>query len=236
MSIELSLQRKKDLHSFLDEIKIDLKNIPQLDLAFTHSSYIKDKESSSSNCNEQLEFLGDAVLKLVVSSHLMEKFPHLNEGELSKFRAYLVSDKVLGDIAKHIGLGKYILSGKSERKNMPSSILANCYEALLAVIYRDCGLKKAKEFIINSLEGHININLIEYDFYNYKAVLQEYTQDNAIGLPSYKTLRESGPEHNKEFEVAVILNNNIIASGNGKSKKEASQQAAKNALIGMKII
>ena len=232
---DLSLNRKKELQAFLNEIKIDMKNLSQLNLALTHSSNIKNKSLSGTNCNESLEFLGDAVLKLVVSSYLMDKFPHLNEGQLSKFRAYLVSDKVLGEVAKHIGIGKYVLTGTNERRNMPSSILANCFEALLAAIFKDCGLKKVNDFIISNLEDYINVNLINAEFYNYKAVLQEYTQNKELGLPLYKTLNEKGPEHNKEFEVAVVLNNNIIASGKGKSKKEASQQAAKNALTVMNI-
>lgn len=233
---ELTTQREKTLKSFLNEIEIELKNISELNLALTHSSYIKGKCLSVGNSNERLEFLGDAVLKLIVSAYLMDNFPLLNEGELSKFRAYLVSDKVLGDVSKNLDIEKYILSGSSERKNMPNSILANCFEALLAVIYKDCGLKKTRDFIISNLGDYINITLLEAEFYNYKAVLQEYTQENALGIPSYKTVCEKGPEHNKEFEVAVVLNNNIIASGKGKSKKEASQQAAKKTLSVMKLI
>ena len=232
----LSEARKKELFNFLHSIKLHLNDYVLLNTALTHSSFIKDQAYSKNQCNERLEFFGDAVLKLIISEYLMENFPAFNEGELSKFRAYLVSDRVLSEIAIKLGVKKYILIGKNERRSTPKSILPDCLEAILAVIYYECGLKKVRDFIICNFKDYLNLASINASFYNYKAILQEYTQDKKLGLPDYKTINESGPEHNKEFEVAVVLNDNILATGKGMSKKEASQDAAKNALCKMKVL
>lgn len=227
----LTSRRESELYTFLTDLNLKISNLDVLDIALTHSSYVKDNHLKN---NERLEFFGDAVLKLVISEYLMEKFPSSSEGELSKLRAYLISDKVLYEIARKINLKKYILLGKNERKNISASILSDCFEALLAVIYSECGLNSVRGFIISHFKDYLSLNIENFHFYNYKALLQEYTQDKKLGLPEYKTVSQSGPDHNKKFEVAVILNNNRLAVGKGMSKKEASQDAAKLALSEIK--
>ena len=222
--------RKKELTSFLNSLGLNIKNLNLLNTALTHSSYVKEHAYKTGENNERLEFLGDAVLKLFISEYLMSKYKDYSEGELSKSRAYVVSEKVLADIAKKLNLKKYLLLGKNEKKSVPVSILADAVEALLAVIFYDCGEIAAKDFVLSYWKEYVDKTDEDIEKDNYKAVLQEYLQGKKRGLPLYKTVSEAGPDHNKEFEVAVCLNNNELARGKGKTKKEASQQAAKNAL------
>ncbi len=230
MSSHLITERKKDLLSFLKSLKLPVKDLFLLDKSLIHSSFLKENKKKNFEDNERLEFFGDAVLKLIVSEYLMDNYPKYSEGELSKLRAFVVSEKVLGNVANKLGLKKYILAGKNEKKSMPISILADSVEAFLAVIYYDCGIDLAREFVYEHFKEFIELAGENTEIDNYKAILQEYTQKYNLGLPLYKTIAESGPEHNKEFEVVVILNNNKLANGKGKSKKEASQCAAKKAL------
>ena len=222
--------RKKDLVSLLKCLKLNIKDLTLLDTAFRHSSYLKENKKSKTENNERLEFFGDAVLKLVISEYLMKDYPDYSEGELSKLRAFVVSEKVLTQVAGRLDLKKYILVGKNEKRSMPVSILADSLEAILAVIYYDCGIDITRKFIYEYFKEFMELAGKNTEIDNYKAILQEYTQKYNLGLPLYKTVSETGPEHNKEFEVVVVLNNNKLAQGKGKSKKEASQVAAKNAL------
>lgn len=229
MNKESLIQRKKDLTSFLRSLKLPIKDFLLFDRALTHASYIKQHNLNIED-NERLEFFGDAVLKFIVSEYLMENFSAYPEGKLSKLRAFVVSEKVLADIANKLDLKKYILVGKNERKSFPVSILADSLEAVIAVIYYDCGVNVVRDFICKYFKEYIELAGENTEINNFKAVLQEYTQKYKLGLPVYKSISETGPEHNKEFEVVVLLNNNELAHGVGKSKKEASQSAAKNAL------
>lgn len=230
MKMHLSVERKNYLVSFLKFLKLPIKDLTLLDKSLTHSSCLKENNKEKSEDNERLEFFGDAVLKLIISEYLMNNYTEYSEGELSKLRAFVVSEKVLGKVADRINLKRYVLVGKNEKKSMPVSIIADSLEALLAVIYYDCGIDIVRKFIYQHFKEFIELAGENTEIDNYKAVLQEYTQKYKLGLPFYKTLSESGPEHNKEFEVVVVLNNNKLAHGKGKSKKEASQSAAKKAL------
>ena len=230
MHADLTADRKNHLLGFLKSLKLPVKDLPLLDKSLTHSSFVKENNKKSLEDNERLEFFGDAVLKLIVSEYLMENYSEYSEGELSKLRAFVVSEKVLGNVANKLAIKKYILTGKNEKKSMPVSILADSVEALIAVIYYECGIDIARKFIYEHFKEFIQLAGENTEIDNYKAVLQEYTQKHQLGLPTYKTLSEVGPEHNKEFEVIVLLNNNKLAQGKGKSKKEASQSAAKKAL------
>ena len=230
MSRYLNPERKKDLTSFLKSLKLNIKDLTLLDQSLTHRSYLKEHNSKQAEDNERLEFFGDAVLKLFVSEYLMKDYPEYSEGELSKLRAFVVSEKVLGTVAEKLKFKKYVLVGKNEKKAMPISILADSVEAFLAVIYYDCGIDLARNFVYEHFKEFIELAGENTEIDNYKAILQEYTQKYNLGLPLYKTIAELGPEHNKEFEVIVLLNNNKLAQGKGKSKKEASQSAAKKAL------
>lgn len=233
----LKEDRKRKLRRFLENQSLNIKNLELLNLAFTHSSYGKANSNMNKN-NERLEFFGDAVLKLFISEYLMSKYNNYTEGQLSKLRAYLVSEKILFDVATDLDLSKYILIGKSENRNLPQSIIADSLEALLAVIYCECNAEYTNKFILNKWIKYIDTADRSSEFENYKAILQEYLQDkkNNLGLPDYKTISESGPDHNKRFEVAVYLKNKELARGTGKTIKEASQHAAKCAVLKLKHV
>ncbi len=203
------------------------KNIELLTEALTH------KSSKQSKNNERLEFLGDAVLDLIVGEYLYEKFPDVCEGDLSKLRASLVNEKGFEKLAKLIDLGKYIFLSGAEENNKgreKASILSNAFEALIGEIYLESGIEKAKEVSLNLLfEAYPKIDL-ESIFKDYKTTLQELTQATIGGTPKYVVASSSGPDHQKEFIIAVEIGDKEIAKAKGKSKKEAQQSAAKLAI------
>ena len=182
--------------------------------------------------NERLEFLGDSVLSIVVSDYLFENFTHLPEGELTKIRASLVCEKSLHKFAEQIELGRYIMLGKGEEhtggRKRPS-ILADAFEAVIAAIYLDGGLESATKHILRFVPENISANG-SVGFNDYKTILQEIIQKNPEEKVDYYMVDESGPDHNKAFTVQVKLNTNVIGTGAGKSKKQAEQMAAKEAL------
>ena len=200
--------------------------------ALTHKSYKKPYN------NERLEFLGDAVLDLIVGEYLFNKFPNSNEGVLSKIRASLVNESGFALLAKSINLGEYIFLSLAEENNNgrhKPSLLSNAFEAIIGAVYLEAGLKKAKEISISLLEAsHPKIDLDSLSR-DYKTALQELTQASHGVTPQYELLGSSGPDHKKEFEIAVTLNNEIIAKAKGKSKKEAQQKAAQIALEVLKV-
>jgi ribonuclease III len=205
-----------------------------LEEAFRHSSYVNEIGDSGSKDNERLEFLGDAVLDLAVSHILMELFREEKEGVLSKCRAAIVNEKVLSQVAKELCLGDYLLLGKGEEvsggREKPS-ILANVLEALLGALYLDGGFSKTKEIIHRlfvPLLGKIEIEAILDDF---KSVLQEFTQESYKTRPDYVMVGESGPAHDKIFRVALYVQGKLMAEGEGRSKKEAEQKAAREAFF-----
>jgi ribonuclease-3 len=195
--------------------------------ALTHKSYKKPYN------NERLEFLGDAVLDLIVGEYLFNKFPDSNEGVLSKIRASLVNESGFTQLARAIDLGDYIYLSPAEENNdgrNKPSLLSNAFEALIGAVYLEAGLEKAREITVRLLEEthpRIDLDTLSKD---YKTALQELTQASHGVTPSYELIGASGPDHRKEFEVAVKLHNETIASAKGKSKKEAQQKAAKIAL------
>jgi ribonuclease-3 len=199
--------------------------------ALTHKSYKKPYN------NERLEFLGDAVLDLIVGEYLFSKFPNSNEGILSKIRASLVNESGFTLLARAIDLGEYIYLSAAEENNNgrnKPSLLSNAFEAVIGAIYLEAGLTKAKEIAISLLEAsHPKIDLDSLSK-DYKTALQELTQATHGVTPQYELLGSSGPDHKKEFEIAVILNDETIATAKGKSKKEAQQKAAQIALEALK--
>lgn len=202
--------------------------------ALTHSSYAYEQKSHKidSECNERLEFLGDSVLSLVVSEFLFEKYASKAEGELTKTRASLVCTRSLSTFANKIGLGNYLYLGKGEeltgRTNV--KILENAFESLLAAIYLDSGSKDAvARFLIPIIEEEINTSGADVN-YDYKTSLQQFIQAIGNDRIQYACVGESGPDHNKIFEVVVRINSNTVGSGKGKTKREAEQMAAKEAL------
>jgi ribonuclease-3 len=203
------------------------KNKELLIEALTHKSYKQPYN------NERLEFLGDAVLDLIVGEYLYTKFRDFDEGKLSKMRASLVNEGGFTSLANHLGLGEYIYLSNAEENNSgrtKSSLLSNAFEALMGAIYLETGLSKVQEITIKLLEHvHPDISLDSL-FKDYKTSLQELTQAHYGTTPEYQLIAAHGPDHKKEFEVAVIIDGKRYASAQGKSKKQAQQEAAQIAL------
>ena len=202
--------------------------------AFSHSSFVNEKHLSKSDCNERMEFLGDAVLELVTSEFLFNRYKKLQEGELTKLRAGLVCEPALAYSAREIELSEYLLLGHGESmtggKNR-DSILSDAMEALIGAIYLDGGLTNAKEFI----EKYI-LNDVEHKklFFDSKTIFQEMVQSKNLGVISYKMLGETGPDHDKKFMEAVFVNEDELGKGEGHTKKAAEQMAAYNAILKLK--
>jgi ribonuclease-3 len=199
--------------------------------ALTHKSH---KQSYN---NERLEFLGDAVLDLIVGEYLFHKFPKSNEGILSKIRASLVNESGFTLLAQKLNLGSYIYLSLAEENNegrQKPSLLSNAFEALMGAIYLEAGLEVTKEISIKLLEAcHPKIDLDSLSK-DYKTALQELTQATYAVTPTYELLGTSGPDHKKEFEIAIVLNGKTLAKAKGKSKKIAQQRAAQDALKELK--
>ena len=199
--------------------------------ALTHKS---DKKPYN---NERLEFLGDAVLDLIVGEYLFSKFPKSDEGILSKIRASLVNESGFTLLARELNLGSYIFLSLAEENNNgrdKPSLLSNAFEAIIGAIYLEAGLNVVKDITIKLLEeSHPKIDLDSLSK-DYKTALQELTQATHGVTPLYEMIGSSGPDHKKEFEIAILLNGELITKGKGKSKKEAQQKAAKLALKELK--
>ena len=194
--------------------------------AVTHSSYINEHGLSKPDCNERLEFLGDSVLGVISADYFYHNLGHLPEGEMTKRRAACVCEKSLFDFAKEIDLGKYILLGKGEERTggrSRPSILADAFEAVIAAIYLDGGLEQARTFVLRFLKTAAYQSIKVSD---YKTTLQEIVQKNPDEHLTYVLAAESGPDHQKRFEVEVHLNSNVIGRGAAHSKREAEQMAA----------
>lgn len=201
-----------------------------LETALTHSSYANEGNRHL-NSNERLEFLGDSVLGFVTAGYLFEHETG-KEGELTRLRASLVCEKALSSYAKKINLGDYLLLGKGEQRGggaQRASLLADAFEAVIAALYLDGGLAQAEAFILPFIKEELS-NQRKPHFRDYKTQLQEIVQQNPEEQLEYELKGECGPDHNKQFYVEVHLNSNVIGSGRGKSKKEAEQQAAREAL------
>lgn len=205
------------------------KNKELLHEALSHSSYANEHHRSS---NERLEFLGDSVLSIVVSEHLFTHFKHLPEGELTKIRASLVCEKALFEFAQKIELGKHILLGKGEENSggrERPSIVSDAFEAVIAAIYLDSGIEAARKYILGFMPEHLDKNRAKA-LNDYKTVLQEVIQRNPEEKVEYVLKDQYGPDHDRRFVVQVMLNSNVIGTGEGHSKKQAEQMAAKEAL------
>lgn len=218
-------------NSLEDKIKYTFKNKELLHRALSHSSYANENKLQGGS-NERLEFLGDAVLSIIVSEHIFKHYTHLPEGDLTKIRASLVCEKALSGFAREIDLGNALLLGKGEQNNggrERASILCDAFESLIAAIYLDGGIEPASKFVLHFVERELK-NHHHGAFIDYKTTLQEVIQKNPEERVEYVLIDESGPDHNKSFTVDVMLNSNRIGRGIGNSKKEAEQLAAKEAL------
>ncbi len=221
------------MNEFENIINYKFKNQKLLTEALTHSSYANEHKRQHLKYNERLEFLGDAVLSISVSDYIFNNCPNLPEGELTKLRASLVCEKSLYVFAKKIDLGRFILLSNGERKGNGAdrpSILSDAFEAVIAAIYLDGGMEKAREFVLSFVVPEIKNHTAGKAFKDYKTKLQEIIQRNPGEKLNYVLVGESGPDHDKHFVVEVHLNSNVIGKGGGRSKKEAEQQAAREAL------
>lgn len=223
----------KTLASLCQEIRIEFSNADLLKNAFVHRSYLNENRSFHLPSNERLEFLGDACLELVVSEYLYKTYPDSPEGILTSYRGALVNTISLADSARGLHLGDYLLLSRGEEDGggrTSEYLLANTFEALIGVIYLDQGYEKAADFIHAHITTKLAAIIEEERFKDPKSKLQEQTQEQFGITPQYEVKKEVGPDHDKQFEVVVILKGEVIGQGTGSSKQKAELAAAKNAL------
>ena len=226
-----------DLSSFEQQIGYTFQRRDLLTRALTHKSYSHEARQHDIRDNETFEFLGDSVLGFVIGDLLFRRFPTLDEGALSKIKAYLVSANSLAAKAREYGMGDVIYLGVGEEKSggrKKESLLANLFEAMLAAVYLDGGIDAARVMIERAFTEDLeNINETDLLFHDYKTALQELAQGKGLQLPEYSVVDEVGPDHDKRFVVDVKVGS-LVARGDGSSKKEAQQQAARNALSSLR--
>ena len=224
----------RDVKDLEDKIGYHFKDIALLNQAMTHSSYVNENHLTRMDCNERLEFLGDAVLEVISSEILFSVTPPMPEGEMTKLRASMVCEKALAYCARAMGLGKYLFLGKGEDAmggRRRASIISDAMEALIGAIYLDGGFANAKEFVdkfvMNDLEG-------KRLFFDSKTILQEMVQGNQESPITYHLVKEDGPDHNKVFQVEVRIGDVCYGEGCGRTKKSAEQAAAFHAIMELK--
>ncbi|MCE5199011.1 MAG: ribonuclease III [Armatimonadota bacterium] len=226
---------QKTLQKIVRKLQVDVKDFALLQQSLTHRSYLG--ESAEAMSNERLEFLGDSVLGIVVAEYLYTQFPERTEGELAKAKAVAVSEPVLAESARMLGMSDMILMSSGEEASggrKRHSILADAFEALVAVIYLDTGLEAARQFILRALESILQDIERREHIRDYKTLLQEHTQGLYKKAPNYVVINESGADHDKTFVVEARLDDNMLGRGTGKSKKQAEQAAALQALESVK--
>lgn len=225
---------KGHIENLEQRIGYSFKDKTLLRQALMHSSYTNEHHLHKENCNERLEFLGDAVLELSSSEYLFKLYPDKPEGELTKLRAGLVCEPALALSSRQIGLGEYLLMGKGEEltggRERPS-IVSDAVEALIGAIYLDGGFASAKEFILRYILNDIENKQL---FYDSKTILQEMVQSQYEESLSYKLLREEGPDHNKSYEIQVLLGTSVLGKGRGRTKKAAEQEAAYQGILSLR--
>lgn len=221
------------MKAFMEKLGYQFHNITYLDEALRHSSYANEHKGVNIFSNERLEFLGDSVLGVVTAEYLFKKHPTAPEGELTRIRATLVCEDSLHEVAKSLELGKYLKLGRGEEScggRTRASILADATEAVFAAVYLDGGMEAASALIHRVLLDDAQEEVAEEKRRDYKTELQEYIQRKPNQVLSYRLSGERGPDHDKTFAFEVLLNDEVIGSGEGRSKKEAEQMAAKDAL------
>lgn len=224
---------QKDIKTFEESIHVHFNDSSLIRQAFTHRSYLNEHRNETGGHNERLEFLGDAVLELISTHFLYEKFPDQDEGDLTAYRAALVNAITCAEIATALGMNDYLLLSRGESKDNGRArqmLLANAFEALVGAIYLDQGYEAAKDFITKHLFPKIDEIVKKKLWRDAKSNFQEKAQDAENATPHYEVIRETGPDHDKQFVVGVYIREALVAQGTGKSKQEAEQDAAKIAL------
>jgi len=222
--------RMQSLQQLVESLMLPITNLEILDQAFTHTSYANEHKDKNLIHNQRLEFLGDAILDLIIGEYLYCTYPTMSEGELTKTRAIIVCEASLAECSKHLNLAHYLLLGKGEDRSGGReriSILADTFEALIGAIYMATSYEIAKEFVLVHLTDYIAQAMKGEVGKDYKTLLQEFVQQDGEKAIHYILCGEEGPDHNKRFRMAVEIDGKTYGSGLGKSKKEAEQQAAK---------
>jgi ribonuclease-3 len=222
-----------DLQKLQDLVKVQFKDLNLLLSSVTHRSYLNEHREATWDHNERLEFLGDAVLELIVTDYLFKKYPDKPEGELTAVRAALVNTVSLSESAEKLGLNDYLLMSKGEAKDMGRArqyILANAFEACLGAIYLDQGYDTAGQFVADQLFPKTDEIVSKRLWQDAKSRFQELAQEHDSVTPVYKTTSQEGPDHDRVFTVGVFLRHEQVAEGNGRSKQEAEQKAAEAAI------
>jgi ribonuclease III len=230
-------ERIQALTALEDRLGWYFADIALLDNALTHRSFVNENTALACRDNERLEFLGDAVLELTVSDMLMRKFPDHSEGQLSKLRASVVNEQPLAELARRFGIGEHLLLGKGEEGSggrMKPSLLANAFESIIAAMYQDGGFNRTVDFIARLFEPLIEKGDLSTIYKDYKTAAQEMCQVLFREVPRYTVISETGPDHDKRFETNLVIGERVIATGAGRSKKEAEQQAARIAMEKLK--
>lgn len=221
-----------DFNNIEQVLNYKFKDQKILKNALTHSSFVNEKSKLQNN--ERIEFLGDAVLELVISFYLYKNHSNSSEGDLTKLRAKIVCTESLAMVSNLLNLGSFIFMGKGEENTggrTRKSILANSFEALIGAIYLDGGLQEAEKFILSKLKENINDAIKGRLIFDYKTKIQEYIQQDSANVIEYMVESEEGPEHDKLFNINLFMNGKVIGAGTGSSKKEAEQHAAYNGLL-----
>ena len=227
---EITNERMGKLKKFCKSVHINFKDYHLLDLAFHHRSCSNEAKGFKHLNNERLEFLGDSVLGMVTASYLYREFPETPEGELSKIKASVVSEKALAPIALKFSLNKLLVMGKGAELNGEAespSILADCMEAIIGAYYLDSGYPAAEKYVLSFIKNEITKVKNNQGMKDYKSALQEYSQKKYQSYPVYELLEKSGPDHDQIFKVCVHLNNVTYGPVSAKNKKQAEQEAAK---------
>ncbi len=218
---------------FEKKIGVSFNNKKLLEQAFTHRSFINENKKNGLSHNERLEFLGDAVLELVVTKFLFEKYPEKNEGDLTAYRAALVNAVTLAEVSRTLEVNNYLLLSKGEAKDVGrarDAILANTFESIVGALFIDLGYDTAAKFIATYVFPLTETIVEQKLWLDAKSHFQEKAQEHAGVTPIYKTVEEVGPDHDKCFKVGVFLGSELISGGEGRSKQEAEQNAARRAL------
>lgn len=223
----------KDFSILEKKLGVKFKNKDLLEQAFTHRSYLNENPDFKLEHNERLEFLGDAVTELIVTEHLYKEYPEKTEGDLTNWRAALVNAKMMTSVAEELGFNDFLLLSRGESKELGKArayILANAFEAFLGAYYLDSGFQKCDEFITKYLLKELAGIIKDGSYKDAKSKFQEEAQERVSITPNYKVIKESGPDHEKTFVVGVYLGDELVAEGQGMSKREAEESAAQLAL------